>query len=521
MDERARDRQPVAGALTFAAWAAILLFYIAVRAPLLPVPLDRDEGSYAYAGQALLRGEMPYRDFYDHKPPGLFAVFALAALIFPSTAAGVHAFLHLWMLPALLAVAFLARRIAGGAAALWAAGIFAVAGAAPSVQGFTASSELLGLVPLAVSLAGAAHASGRSGRARDWLMIAAGLLAAFAFLIKPPLALPLLATPLLLRAGGGMRWTRDTAMWILGGAIAGALAAIVFAPVWSEFWYWNATHNSVYGEQSWFRVGERLKQALRMLAPDLVLPLLLAVAGCVWAARTRHRYALFLAVFLLLSVVSCFQTGFFYQHYFAQVLVALALAAGAGAAAVVRGRRATGLAVAVLVVILPVAARPWYWITPDPVEVSLRILGRQGFEASPHLAAHLRERTRPGDTIWIFGNEPQILFLADRQSATPFLAMYPMMYAFPRQREFQRVSWAAVQAANPAYIVVSLRRPMMSRPREMDSFIWERLESMKTRYAIESCLTVAGTGRLAFLTRLDAARRPCPGQPLFELWRRV
>lgn len=41
------------------------------------VPPDPDSGVFLYAGTRLLEGEIPYRDFWDHKPPAIFYVNAL------------------------------------------------------------------------------------------------------------------------------------------------------------------------------------------------------------------------------------------------------------------------------------------------------------------------------------------------------------------------------------------------------------------------------------------------------------
>ncbi|MGC1454185.1 MAG: hypothetical protein WA946_03240, partial [Nitrospirota bacterium] len=40
--------------------STILLFVVIVRARLLDVPLERDEGEYAYMGQLLIQGIPPY-----------------------------------------------------------------------------------------------------------------------------------------------------------------------------------------------------------------------------------------------------------------------------------------------------------------------------------------------------------------------------------------------------------------------------------------------------------------------------
>ena len=51
---------------------AIIVFglVIAIRIRLLGVPLERDEGEYAYAGQLILQGVTPYTLAYNMKFPG-------------------------------------------------------------------------------------------------------------------------------------------------------------------------------------------------------------------------------------------------------------------------------------------------------------------------------------------------------------------------------------------------------------------------------------------------------------------
>lgn len=41
----------------------------------------RDSGVFLYAGWRILNGEIPYRDFWDHKPPVIFYINALGQLI--------------------------------------------------------------------------------------------------------------------------------------------------------------------------------------------------------------------------------------------------------------------------------------------------------------------------------------------------------------------------------------------------------------------------------------------------------
>jgi hypothetical protein len=56
----------------FLPWVLILVIIVAfalIRMRLLNIPLERDEGEYAYAAQMLLQGEPFYLSFYNYKLP--------------------------------------------------------------------------------------------------------------------------------------------------------------------------------------------------------------------------------------------------------------------------------------------------------------------------------------------------------------------------------------------------------------------------------------------------------------------
>ena len=73
----------------WAAWlclAAVLALTAAVRIRLLDVPLERDEGEYAYAGQLLLEGVPPYQLAYNMKLPGTYLAYAATMALFGQSA---------------------------------------------------------------------------------------------------------------------------------------------------------------------------------------------------------------------------------------------------------------------------------------------------------------------------------------------------------------------------------------------------------------------------------------------------
>src|SRR5687767_1267946 len=74
-------------------WALLVLILLgsaAVRIRLLDVPLDRDEGEYAWMGSLILEGIPPYARAYHGKMPGIYLVYALGLAAFGPTIAAVH-----------------------------------------------------------------------------------------------------------------------------------------------------------------------------------------------------------------------------------------------------------------------------------------------------------------------------------------------------------------------------------------------------------------------------------------------
>jgi hypothetical protein len=69
---------------------ASLATVIYVRVRLLTMPLERDEGEYAYAGQLILDGHPPYQFAYNMKMPGVYLVYAGAMALFGQSPTGIH-----------------------------------------------------------------------------------------------------------------------------------------------------------------------------------------------------------------------------------------------------------------------------------------------------------------------------------------------------------------------------------------------------------------------------------------------
>ncbi len=115
--------------------AVILAFSGYVRIRLLSVPLERDEGEFAYFAQLILHGVPPYLDAYTLKLPGAALMYALFMLMFGQSAWGIHLGLLVVNALTVIMVFLLGRRLFGSGAGATAAAAYAVLSLSQGVYG--------------------------------------------------------------------------------------------------------------------------------------------------------------------------------------------------------------------------------------------------------------------------------------------------------------------------------------------------------------------------------------------------
>ena len=55
---------------------AVLAALALLAATTFMTPVSNDAGAYLAVADAILAGKLPYRDLFDHKPPGIYYLFA-------------------------------------------------------------------------------------------------------------------------------------------------------------------------------------------------------------------------------------------------------------------------------------------------------------------------------------------------------------------------------------------------------------------------------------------------------------
>ena len=114
---------------SYICWFAVIVIILTaggIRFRLVDVPLERDEGEYAYAGQLILEGIAPYGQVYSMKMPGIHAAYAVILAVFGQSQGSVHFGLLIINAVSILAIFLLAKEFFGQFAGISAAAAFAL-----------------------------------------------------------------------------------------------------------------------------------------------------------------------------------------------------------------------------------------------------------------------------------------------------------------------------------------------------------------------------------------------------------
>ena len=456
-------------ALALLAMVALVVF---VRLRLLHIPLERDEGEYAYSGQLMLEGVPPYQLAWNMKLPGTYAAYALIMAAFGQSIGGIHFGFLLANLGALALLYFIARRLTGLWGAVVACVTYALLSLSPGTLGLAGhATHLVTLAALGGILVLLRARESGSGAGLFWSGFCFGL----AFLCKQPgLYFAMFGFCLVLRDELRTRpasWRpllRKTGLYSAGVILPFAVTCLILwrLGTFERFWFWTITYAQVHagimnGAMAWgqFRVFLTSSGSVKWSLP-------LAGAGLVcllWDQEHADRKFI-LTTLLGFSLLAFAAAFYFSRHYFIVLLPAvsllIALAATTAAQALAGARRAAvRLAPAALFVLACAGfvyrhGAIWFEMTPEAV--CRAVYGENSFVESVEIARYIREHSTPDARIAILGSEPQIFFYAHRRSASGFIYMYDLVQLHQFAGQFQREMIGEIEAAKPEYLVLSL-----------------------------------------------------------------
>lgn len=455
--------------LIYALALLLAIVMIAVRFRLLSTPLERDEGEYAYTAQLILQGIAPYSSYaYTMKLPGVAFAYATLMAIFGQNTVGIHAGLLVTNLLCALLLYLLGRRLFGRETAAVAAALYLLLSTSGTVLGTAAHATHFVVL---FSLTGMLLLLRALQKPYKPLILASGFCFGGAFLMKQHAALLIpFATCLLLwqyRNTGKGSLLSNSVIFLAGAIIPYSLVAVwlLQAGVFEGFWFWTVRYAREYAGESSLTNG--ISNFTTYFLPVLKhqLPIwLLAGAGVVALCRRERasEITLFVGGLLLASVAMICPGLYFRHHYFILVLPVISLLA-ASAITSVAGRlpqqlhRYRAILPSLLLAVSAgycLAAEKEYLFTLTPLEVSRRIYGTNPFPEAIDIAAYIHKHSTKQDRVAILGSEPEILFMADRLSATGHIYMYGLMEEHQYAGKMQEQVIAEIEAAAPAFVVV-------------------------------------------------------------------
>jgi Dolichyl-phosphate-mannose-protein mannosyltransferase len=440
----------------------VVLLSVVVRLRLLSIPLERDEGEFAYLGQLMLEGIPPYKLAFNIKLPGTYAAYSALMGVFGQTTAGIHFGFLLVNLATLALLFLIARRLLDVESASIACVCYALFSLSPGVLGLQGHATHLVML---MALGGlwqllTARASGRA-----WSFWWSGVLFGLSFLCKQPgLFFAIFGAAVLLRDAAKaprierLTWLRQIAIYCAGATLP-FLATCFWmwqAGTFQRFWFWTIVYapyhaGSLGEEQALWQLSDfnRFGGALELWA-------LVALAGlvCLIVDKTLNETKFIIICLLGCSLMALLASFYLFRHYFivllpvASLLVALAVRGAARGAGWKTAGACFALACAAFIF---VNRAVWFQLPPDAV--SQTVYSSEPFPEAQEIARYIQAHSAAGDSIEVLGSEPEIYFYAHRHSASGYLYMYDLTKPTPYAPAMQKEMMHDIETAKPLYLV--------------------------------------------------------------------
>jgi hypothetical protein len=398
----------------------------------------RDYGFYAYIGQQILDGKLPYRDAWESKPPAIFYVNAFALWLGRGSRWGIYA-LQLVFLSAALGLSFRLMRALWGTIPAWVGTLGWLYGLEFTLQGgnlteeyplvfhFLAFSILVNLL--------------RNKQNRPWGSILLGFCFGMVFLFRPNNAVPETATILAL----GLVYLLQRDLTRLARAILGVVAGMAAPILLTGLYFWkfgllkDLLDAAIFYNLDYSAIqitgSAPLQTGFRAFGPIAWL----ALAGFVLtAARLKSLWNNGLSLALLLgwpmAIAFSDPAQRAYLHYYINWLPFLAFFSGY-----------------VTFTLSTFAEKRWKWFhfpafLPSTLALLLTIVillftgrgaenirgvsrllhpGENGSEATSAIARYVSENTQPGEYVLFWGAWPGENLMSKRLTPSAYL-FYPL-----------------------------------------------------------------------------------------------
>ena len=472
--------------------AATTLFFISVRLRLMNISFERDEGEYAYAAQEILRGGLPYKDFYNMKMPGVYYIMAILFKFFGDSVYTVKISLLCVNLFSAFFIFLTTRKLFDKNTGVAAAAIFLLFCLSYSAQGWTANAEHYVVM---FGCAGLFFTIVARKKNRAVYLFPAGILMMLAFICKQH-GIGFLLFPFIwmldisdfrlrtsdfgiirkasLKAKNSYKESeirnpkseiqnpkfkvQSLFYCITGACLPFAIMLFYFwkSQILPNFYFLTFSYADAYASQ---RLPFKNVDQFRPIFWDNFIFWFLALLLVIFFTKSKIRNQAngFFPILLLCSF-GAISLGWYYRpHYFQ-----LGFPVGAIMSAWILVRlkiflKFKGVSPARYILIAFVATliiQFDYFFTETSAELMPKMYGHSFFNEKKIIGLNLNNLTANKHAkIGLFGCEPQIFFYARRQSATGYMYMFPLLENHRFVSEMSQTFIKEIETAQPELLI--------------------------------------------------------------------
>lgn len=512
-----------------------------IRWRFVDMPLERDEGEYAYFGQLIRAGVPPYVQAYNMKLPGACYMYALIMTFLGETCRGIHIGFCIMNAGTMLLLFFSFRKFYNPMTGILVCSLYGLMAMSVNVLGFAAHATHFAI--FFVSLALFFFSKYEENKA-TWFAALAGGMFGTAFLMKQHAVYFILFGGAVLvvfnwfdRSLNFRKKIRDALAFSISVFVPYLLvvAVALSSGSFAQFWFWTVQYAGKYASGvPWYYGEQLLNFTFTPIWRETHWIWRLAIAGgpiLLLSPYSRKQKVLALG-FAGFSALATSPGFYFRTHYFVLVLPAVALLAAIALDSL--GRLVGGwtksklaqVGVPLFVFILLFSGilskqKSYYW-ADNPVQLCKTIYGTNPFNESVDVARYIQAHSSKTDTIAVLGSEPEIPFYAHRWSATGYIYMYGLMENQEYNVKMQEQMIAEIEKNKPLYLVYcnisySWLKKLYS-PNEI--FDWYDKYS-SANYTVVGLVDIPEQGSSSIYWDVDARRQPRNRNYMWILRRRT
>ncbi len=447
----------------------IILFLSFHGLIILNYPPMKDNSMFLYMGEGIINGDVPYRDNFDMKPPGIFFIYAFVAKVFGYTIKGVYFFDLLWALITILAIWKLTKYLFGSRVGLIAGFLYGFLYFTYGNVWYYGQAEAFSNLPIVLGIYFFFLAQDKGKKA---FFFFSGLFLGIAFLIKFPLILGIMFLLLFvfLKKSRIIKTKEKTIyffMFIFG-------FFVLFIPVMVYFIFHNALSKMIYTlfvytpqyartmniaytgflQKINFSLGKSFEFFFIYTGPLAVFSLF-GIFGFFTnnfmnkeigdGFHIKQNRKLFLCGWYMLCCLNVAIQGKFFDYHWVPVYVPLSIISSLGIIYFLKNFKkhkrlfvVISFCTFIFSIIFFLRVNRFYKDSINYLQgkitrrLYLSRLGRfpSKYDFSPHtnevLATYIKQNTQVEDFIYIWGAHPEIYVLSNRRSASKFLMAHQL-----------------------------------------------------------------------------------------------